>query len=41
MTQAKAEVDRGRQRVQEYVAALPEDLRSVGAEAAANIQAQF
>ena len=41
MAQAKAEVDRGRQRVQEYVAALPENLKSVGAEAAANIQSQF
>ena len=41
MNQAKAEVDQGRQRIQEYVATLPEDLKSVGAEAAANIQAQF
>ncbi|MEM0980964.1 MAG: DUF4157 domain-containing protein [Cyanobacteria bacterium P01_H01_bin.58] len=41
MGNAKAEVDRGRARVKEYVDALPEDLKSVGAEAASNIQSQF
>ncbi|MEM6254100.1 MAG: DUF4157 domain-containing protein [Cyanobacteria bacterium P01_D01_bin.156] len=41
LTNAKAEVDRGRQRVQEYVAALPDDLRSIGLDAAATVQAQF
>jgi hypothetical protein len=41
MANAKAEVDRGRQRVQSYVETLPDELKSVGAEAASNIQAQF
>ena len=41
LAKAKAEVDHGRQRVQEYVTALPQNLQSLGAEAAANVQAQF
>lgn len=41
MNAAKKEVDNGRQRVNAYVESLPEDLKSVGAEAAAKVQAQF
>ncbi|MEO1125070.1 MAG: DUF4157 domain-containing protein [Cyanobacteria bacterium J06639_16] len=41
MNAAKKEVDNGRQRVNAYVESLPDDLKSVGAEAAAKVQAQF
>ena len=41
MANAKAEVDKGRQRVAEYVAALPDNLKQVGTEAASKVEAQF
>ena len=41
MANAKAEVDRGRQRVAEYVGALPDNLKQVGTEAASKIESQF
>ncbi len=41
LTNAKAEVAKGRQEVQTYVAQLPQDLQTVGQEAATNIQSQF
>ncbi len=41
MNNAKAEVDRGRERVASYVAQLPESLKEVGAQAALSVQAQF
>ncbi|MEM9214880.1 MAG: DUF4157 domain-containing protein [Cyanobacteria bacterium P01_F01_bin.150] len=41
MAIAKQQVDEGRQQVQDYVATLPQELQSVGAEAAASVQAQF
>ena len=41
MNNAKAEVDRGRQRVADYVATLPNNLKQVGADAASKVEAQF
>lgn len=41
MANAKAEVDRGRQRVAEYVSTLPDNLKQVGTEAASKVEAQF
>lgn len=41
LNEAKALVDQGRQKVMDYVASLPENLREMGAESAAKIQAQF
>lgn len=41
LNEAKQLVDKGRQQVNNYVKSLPEDLKQVGAESAANIQSQF
>ena len=41
ITEAKAEIARGKQRIQEYVEQLPKDLQTVGQQAAADIQDQF
>lgn len=41
LNEAKELVDKGRQEVNVYVQSLPEDLKQVGAESAANIQSQF
>jgi hypothetical protein len=41
ITEAKAEIARGKQRIQAYVAKLPQDLQSVGQEAASSIQDKF
>ncbi|NEQ33721.1 MAG: hypothetical protein F6K04_22440, partial [Leptolyngbya sp. SIO4C5] len=41
LSNAKAEVANGRQQVQDYVAQLPQDLQSVGQEAATSIQSEF
>ncbi|NES21280.1 MAG: DUF4157 domain-containing protein, partial [Symploca sp. SIO3E6] len=41
LTEAKAEIAKGRQEIQEYVAQLPENLKTVGKQAATDIQSQF
>jgi hypothetical protein len=41
LNEAKELVDKGRQEVNVYVQSLPEDLKQVGADSAANIQSQF
>lgn len=41
MANAKAEVDRGKERVAAYVKTLPDNLQAVGVEAASKVQAQF
>lgn len=41
ITEAKAEIARGKQRISEYVAKLPAHLKGVGKEAADEIQSQF
>ena len=41
LNEAKGLVDKGRQEVNVYVQSLPEDLKQVGADSAANIQSQF
>jgi hypothetical protein len=41
ITEAKAEVARGKQRISEYVAKLPANLKGVGKEAADEVQSQF
>ena len=41
LTRAKAEVAKGKERIQTYVSSLPEDLQQIGQEAAANIEDKF
>ncbi|MDJ0734411.1 MAG: DUF4157 domain-containing protein [Nostocaceae cyanobacterium] len=41
LTDAKAEIAKGRQEIQKYVAELPEHLQKVGTDAATDIQTQF
>ncbi len=41
ITEAQAEIASGKQRIQEFVEQLPEDLQSVGQEAASDIQDRF
>ncbi|WP_293080450.1 DUF4157 domain-containing protein [Moorena sp. SIO3H5] len=41
LTDAKAEIAKGRQEIKEYVAQLPENLKTVGQQAATDIQSQF
>lgn len=41
ITEAKAEIARGKQRISEYVAKLPANLKGVGKEAASEVQSQF
>ncbi|MEG3928237.1 MULTISPECIES: eCIS core domain-containing protein [unclassified Microcoleus] len=41
LNEAKQLVDKGRQQVNDYVTSLPEDIKQVGAESAANIQSKF
>jgi len=41
ITEARSEIARGRQRISEYVARLPANLKSVGKEAADEIQSEF
>ncbi|NEO31320.1 MAG: DUF4157 domain-containing protein [Symploca sp. SIO3C6] len=41
LTKAKSEITKGKQEIQDYVAKLPENLQTVGQEAAANIQSKF
>ena len=41
LTDAKAEIAKGKQEIQEYVAKLPENLQKVGEQAATDIQGQF
>jgi len=41
LTEAKAEIAKGKQRIQEYVNSLPDNLKSVGEQAAQDIQSQF
>ncbi|MBE9044999.1 DUF4157 domain-containing protein [Pleurocapsales cyanobacterium LEGE 10410] len=41
MANAKAEVNRGKERVATYVNTLPDNLKAVGAEAAVKVQSQF
>ncbi|NES67096.1 MAG: hypothetical protein F6K24_18505, partial [Okeania sp. SIO2D1] len=41
LTNAKAEIANGKNRIQEYVAQLPQNLKTVGQEAATDIQGQF
>ncbi|HWQ14151.1 MAG TPA: hypothetical protein VNL77_15235, partial [Roseiflexaceae bacterium] len=41
LNEAKAEVARGRQRIEEYVARLPANLKQIGQEAAADVQSQL
>ncbi len=41
LTDAKAEIAKGRQEIKDYVAQLPENLKTVGQQAATDIQSQF
>ncbi len=41
LTEAKAEIANGKKRIQEYVNSLPEELQTVGQQAAEDIQGQF
>jgi len=41
LAEAKAEIARGKQRIQEYVDKLPEDLQEVGQQAADEVQSRF
>jgi hypothetical protein len=41
LSEAKAEIANGQQRIQTYVEQLPDDLKAVGQEAAENIQSKF
>ncbi|AOY79962.2 DUF4157 domain-containing protein [Moorena producens JHB] len=41
LTDAKAEIAKGRQEIKNYVAQLPENLKTVGQQAATDIQSQF
>ncbi|WP_287267018.1 DUF4157 domain-containing protein [Moorena sp. SIO3A2] len=41
LTDAKAEIAKGRQEIKDYVAKLPENLKTVGQQAATDIQSQF
>ncbi|MEA5605363.1 eCIS core domain-containing protein [Nostoc sp. UHCC 0252] len=41
LTQAKAEITKGKQEIQNYVDQLPQDLKAVGQQAAADIESKF